>query len=55
MTYSYPFDPTYGYDLCGLLRVLPPQAPKDFADVWQRRYRDPLEIDLALQLSPSAD
>ncbi|MBK5932312.1 acetylxylan esterase [Halochromatium salexigens] len=54
MAHTDPFDPTYGYDLAGLLGVLPPQAPDDFAEVWQRRYQDALKVDPALQLSPSA-
>jgi cephalosporin-C deacetylase len=54
VTQPTPFDPTYGYDLDKLLRVLPPQAPKDFADVWQQRYREALEVDPAPRLSPSA-
>lgn len=48
------FDPTYGYDLEGLLGVLPPQAPEDFADFWQRLYRRALEVRPALKLKPSA-
>jgi cephalosporin-C deacetylase len=55
MTLPDPLDPTYGYDLDGLLGVLPPQAPEGFADVWQRRYQTALRIDPALEVEPSAD
>ncbi|WPL16459.1 Cephalosporin-C deacetylase [Thiorhodovibrio winogradskyi] len=55
MTHSYPFDPTYGYTLDGLLSIQPPQAPADFAAFWQARYRQALGVDPALELTRSAN
>ena len=46
MTFNHPFhfDPSYGYDLERLLTVLPPVAPKNFAEFWQRRYVNTLSL-----------
>jgi cephalosporin-C deacetylase len=54
MTHAHPFDPTYGYDLDGLLGVLPPLAPEGFSDFWQRRYQTALQVEPALEVEPSA-
>lgn len=54
MTHPEGFDPTYGYDLDGLLAVVPPQAPEGFAEFWTSRYRRALNVDPALSLEPSA-
>jgi cephalosporin-C deacetylase len=37
-SHSFPFDPTYGYDLEALLRVAAPPGPADFADFWRQIY-----------------
>ncbi|WP_462321675.1 acetylxylan esterase [Halochromatium sp.] len=54
MTDFASLDPTYGYGLDGLLAVLPPQAPEDFADFWTLKYRQALGVDPVLALEPSA-
>ncbi|MEM1442707.1 MAG: acetylxylan esterase [Verrucomicrobiota bacterium] len=38
------FDPTYGYDLDGLLKVKGPDEPKDFASRWQKWRSAALEM-----------
>lgn len=44
-SHSYPFDPSYGYDLDSLLKVEPPEAPADFASYWRRRHERARRID----------
>ena len=51
--HPFPFDPTYGYDLDGLLAVAPPSAPADLDAFWTRRCRAALAIDPAPRLSRS--
>ncbi|WP_347985870.1 acetylxylan esterase [Methylomonas sp. AM2-LC] len=41
-SHNYPFDPSYGYNLDGLLSVPAPQAPADFQQYWQLRYQHTL-------------
>jgi len=53
--HDYPFDPTYGYDLDGLLGIQPPSEPANFVTFWQKRYRDALTADPCPRLSRSAD
>lgn len=53
--HGYPFDPSYGYDLPGLLAIEPPPEPAGFAEVWQERYRDALLVDPNLRVSRSGD
>jgi len=36
--HGYPFDPTYGYSLTGLLEIPAPPPPEDFAEFWKARY-----------------
>jgi cephalosporin-C deacetylase len=38
LAHSFPFDPSYGYDLAQLLAVEAPDAPDDFADYWRARH-----------------
>lgn len=42
---SYPFDPTYGYDLDALLRVESPPEPPDFVSFWQKAFVASLSVD----------
>lgn len=50
---SFPFDPSYGYDLDGLLAVTPPMEPPGFAAFWSSRYTHALKIDPEPILSQS--
>ncbi len=45
LTHDFPFDPSYGYDLAGLLAIAPPEPPADFAAFWQTRYTQALTVD----------
>lgn len=45
LRHNYPFDPSYGYDLDGLLAVAPPPEPPGFAAFWSGRYQQALTID----------
>lgn len=51
--HGFPFDPTYGYALADLLRVVPPPAPEDFAAFWQLRYTQALAVDPQPHRAPS--
>lgn len=51
LPHHYPFDPSYGYDLDGLLGIEPPPAPDGFAETWRQRYQEALAVDPAPQLS----
>jgi cephalosporin-C deacetylase len=53
--HSYPFDPSYGYSLEDLLRIIPPPVPADFAAFWQRRYQVALTVGPRPVLQPAAD
>lgn len=55
LQHDHPFDPTYGYDLAGLLGVEPPPEPAGFVDFWTRRRDRAMAIDPAPRLHPSAD
>lgn len=45
--HDIPFDPTYGYDVAGLLAVAPPDnEPDDFAAFWQATYEQAMAIKL---------
>src|SRR3954464_8241622 len=49
----FSFDPAYGLDLEGLLEVRAPDAaPSDFADFWQRRYRQAMATPVEPLLGP---
>lgn len=52
--HSYPFDPSYGYDLEGLLRVEPDPEPADYAAFWRQRYTHALSIEPRPSLRPSS-
>ena len=39
------FDPTYGYKLTDLLKIVPPQKPEGFDAFWQARYHRAMQID----------
>ena len=54
LSHEYPFDPTYGYDLAGLLAVEPPAEPAGFVPFWQDRYARALAVDPAPRLTPSS-
>ena len=49
--HGYPFDPTYGYDLDGLLAIAPPEPPEGFVAFWRARRAFALEVDPAPRLS----
>jgi cephalosporin-C deacetylase len=49
--HAYPFDPSYGYDLEGLLAIEPPPEPPGFVETWRGRYRAALEVDPAPRLT----
>jgi len=53
-SHSFSFDPGYGYSLQRLLSIEPPEAPPDFADFWQRRYRQALSCTASFTLGQSA-
>lgn len=53
LQHLYPFDPTYGYTVDEMLRILPPEAPGDFEDFWQKRHRAALAISPEPELSPT--
>ncbi|GAA2005324.1 acetylxylan esterase [Catenulispora subtropica] len=51
LTHPYPFDPTYGLDLEGLLRVPgPDNAPADFSEFWQRKHRRAMDTAVEARL-----
>ncbi len=52
--HPYSFDPAYGYGLDDLLAVGAPNAPTDFADFWQDRYRKALTVAPRPQLTDVA-
>jgi cephalosporin-C deacetylase len=54
LEHPYPFDPAYGYDLDGLLKVESGQEPPDFTDFWGRRHARALKVDPRPRLTPSA-
>lgn len=43
--HGYSYDPSYGYDLDGLLAVEPPPEPPDFAAFWRARQARALTVD----------
>ena len=49
LEHSFPFDPTYGYDLAKLLTVPAPVGPDDFSAFWQRTYEEARAIPLAVE------
>jgi cephalosporin-C deacetylase len=51
--HDLPFDPSYGYDLGGLLAIMPPPPPGGFCAFWEERYRRALSVDPQPVLSPS--
>ena len=53
LRHSYPFDPSYGYDLEDLLAVEPPPQPPGFAAFWSARYQQALQVDPRPTLQPS--
>ncbi|MDB6095499.1 MAG: Acetyl xylan esterase [Verrucomicrobia bacterium] len=52
--HSFPFDPTYGYDLAALRCVAGPPEPADFADFWRGTFEEAARVPLDLALAPSA-
>jgi cephalosporin-C deacetylase len=53
LPHNFPFDPSYGYDLDGLLAVEPPPEPPGFAAFWSARYEEALKVDPSPRLNPS--
>lgn len=54
LLHDYPFDPSYGYDLDGLLAVEPPPEPAGYGEFWSARYERALAVDPAPRLVRSA-
>jgi cephalosporin-C deacetylase-like acetyl esterase len=54
LEHDFPFDPTCGYDLAGLLAIAPPPEPAGFVETWRARYAEAVAIDPAPQLHASA-
>lgn len=53
--HPFPFDPAYGLDLDGLLKVgAPDNAPEDFAEFWQGMYRRALSTPVEPRLGDKA-
>ncbi len=50
--HGYPFDPSYGYELDDLLRVISPEPPDDFEAFWKARYERAREQVPAAKLTP---
>lgn len=48
LEHSFPFDPTYGYDLEQLLAVQAPATPSDFADFWRQTFAEASHMPLNL-------
>jgi cephalosporin-C deacetylase len=48
--HPFHFNPSYGYDLEGLLAITPPSAPADFVQFWQARYRKTLALRIYFTL-----
>jgi cephalosporin-C deacetylase len=53
LQHGFPFDPSYGYDLEGLLAVEPPPEPQGFVTFWRARYEKALRVDPKPVLRPS--
>jgi cephalosporin-C deacetylase len=54
LRHDYPFDPSYGYDLDGLLAIEAPPEPVGFAEFWSARYERALAVDPAPRVKPSS-
>ncbi|WP_372882151.1 acetylxylan esterase [Psychromonas sp.] len=48
--HDYDFDPSYGYDIQRLLKVETGKAPVDFAEFWQNKYQQALQVKPYLSL-----
>lgn len=53
LQHPFPFDPSYGYDLQGLLEIEPPPEPRGFVQFWRERYASALSLDPRPALRPS--
>ncbi len=51
-SHGFPFDPTGGLDLDGLLAITPPEPPDGFEAFWRARHARALAIDPAPLLGP---
>jgi cephalosporin-C deacetylase len=49
LEHSFPFDPTYGYDLERLLTVPAPEPPDDFESFWRATREEALAVPLRLE------
>jgi cephalosporin-C deacetylase len=50
--HNYHYDPSYGYNLDRLLAVPAPEAPLDFVEFWQERYRQTIAFSTQYHLLP---
>lgn len=46
------FDPSYGYTLEQLLRIVPPPQPRDFDAFWRSRYERAMQLEPQPRLTP---
>lgn len=51
--HGYPFDPTYGYSLNGLLEIPAPTPPEDFAEFWKARHGRASSTTPKAELTPA--
>lgn len=53
--HNFPFNPDYGFDLAGLLKIPGSDIPADFEDFWQKKYRQALNTPSAFALQDSGE
>lgn len=49
LEHAFPFDPTYGYDREGLLKVAAPEGPEDFEAFWRTTRAEAMAVPLRLE------
>jgi len=54
LQHSYPFDPSYGYNLTELLQVGTPEEPWNFDSFWEQRFDQAICVEPRPQLTRSA-
>lgn len=48
--HDYDFDPTYGYNYDSLIQTDASVPPEDFADFWQQKYQQALQVNTSLNI-----